>query len=101
MLFQLGGIIKPNDGMCHLENGLYTHSSLQDYPSISQINLKVKQNAINVIFAVTEEQISVYKQLQANIEGASSGILSNDSSNVVDFIKEQYEVILTILFIFL
>ena len=34
---KLGGIVKPNDGMCHLDStGLYTHSSLQDYPSISQ-----------------------------------------------------------------
>lgn len=72
---------------------MYTHSDKQDYPSISQINLKVKQNAINVIFAVTEEQIGIYKELQMNIEGASSGILSNDSSNVVDFVKSQYEAI--------
>ncbi|XP_017769953.1 PREDICTED: integrin beta-PS-like isoform X2 [Nicrophorus vespilloides] len=90
---KLGGIVKPNDGMCHLENGLYTHSSLQDYPSISQINLKVKQNAINLIFAVTEEQIGVYKKLQENIEGAFSGQLSNDSSNIVDLVKEQYQQI--------
>lgn len=38
---KLGGIVKPNDGNCHMENGLYTYSELQDYPSISQINLKV------------------------------------------------------------
>lgn len=89
----MGGIIKPNDGECHLDNkGLYTHSKIQDYPSISQINLKVKQNAINVIFAVTEEQINVYKQLQSHVEGASSGKLSADSANVVDLVKEQYQV---------
>lgn len=36
--FQLGGIVKPNDGACHLDkNGMYTYSSLQDYPSISQV----------------------------------------------------------------
>lgn len=35
---QLGGIIKPNDGQCHLDQGgTYTHSTLQDYPSISQV----------------------------------------------------------------
>ncbi|XP_017782378.1 PREDICTED: integrin beta-PS-like [Nicrophorus vespilloides] len=90
---KLGGIVKPNDGLCHLEKGLYTHSSLQDYPSISQINLKVKQNAINVIFAVTEEQISVYNKLKEHIEGASSGQLSNDSSNIVDLVKDQYQQI--------
>jgi len=90
---QLGGIVKPNDGYCHLDaNGLYDYSSSQDYPSISQINYKVKENAINVIFAVTKEQISVYEKLQAIVEGASSGVLSNDSSNVVDLVREQYNV---------
>ncbi|GLV41732.1 myospheroid [Carabus blaptoides fortunei] len=92
---KLGGIVKPNDGLCHIDPYFqnYTHSSLQDYPSISQINLKVKENAINVIFAVTEEQIEVYRQLQAHIEGSSSGKLSADSSNVVDLVKEQYQQI--------
>ncbi len=39
---KLGGIVTPNDGHCHMdEKGVYTHSSLQDYPSVSQINHKV------------------------------------------------------------
>ena len=38
---KLGGIVTPNDGACHMdEKGLYTHSELQDYPSVSQINHK-------------------------------------------------------------
>lgn len=37
---QLGGIVKPNDGECHLnERGEYTHSVLQDYPSVSQVSV--------------------------------------------------------------
>ncbi|KAK0178527.1 hypothetical protein PV327_007409 [Microctonus hyperodae] len=91
---KLGGIIRPNDGICHLDHtGLYTHSSEQDYPSISQINLKVKQNAINIIWAVTEEQISVYKRLTKHVEGSFAGKLSNDSSNIVELIREQYDKI--------
>ncbi|XP_018335576.1 integrin beta-PS isoform X1 [Agrilus planipennis] len=91
---KLGGVVKPNDGLCHLSgDGLYTYSSTQDYPSISQINLKVKENAINIIFAVTEDELNVYRKLQAHIEGASSGKLSADSSNVVDLVKEQYQQI--------
>ncbi|KAK6631132.1 hypothetical protein RUM43_014228 [Polyplax serrata] len=91
---KLGGIVKPNDGECHLDSrGMYTHSKLQDYPSISQVNLKVKENSINVIFAVTADQFGVYEQLGENIEGASSGTLSSDSSNVVDLVKEQYDKI--------
>lgn len=91
---KLGGIIKPNDGLCHLDaGGTYTHSSLLDYPSISQINLKVKQNAINIIWAVTEEQINVYKRLMKHVEGSFAGKLSDDSSNVVELIREQYDAI--------
>lgn len=55
--------------------------------------MRVKQNSINVIFAVTEAQLGIYQELQKNIEGSSSGKLSNDSSNVVDLVKEQYEQI--------
>lgn len=93
---QLGGVIAPNDGECHLNSdGLYTHSVIQDYPSISQINHKVKQNSINIIFAVTASQHSVYEKLSQHIEGSSSAILSNDSSNVVDLVREEYSVSLT------
>lgn len=32
---KLGGIVKPNDGECHLDSeGMYTESITQDYPSI-------------------------------------------------------------------
>lgn len=92
IFYQLGGVITPNDGECHLRDGIYTHSTIQDYPSVSQINLKVKQNAINVIFAVTNKQIGVYKKLSEHIEGSSSAVLSEDSSNVVDLVKDEYRV---------
>lgn len=89
---KLGGVIKPNDGACHMRDNLYTHSSVQDYPSISQINLKVKENAINIIFAVTSSQHEVYKKLSQHIEGSSSAVLSDDSSNVVDLVRDEYSV---------
>ncbi|XP_013146028.1 PREDICTED: integrin beta-PS [Papilio polytes] len=90
---KLGGIVQPNDGECHMENNSYTHSTIQDYPSISQINLKVKEHGINVIFAVTSEQFKVYEQLSKNIQGSSSGVLSEDSDNVVELVREQYNKI--------
>ncbi|XP_026329225.1 integrin beta-PS [Hyposmocoma kahamanoa] len=90
---KLGGIVQPNDGECHMENNGYTHSTVQDYPSISQINLKVKKHAINVIFAVTAEQHHVYEELSKHIEGSSSGVLSADSDNVVDLVRDQYNKI--------
>lgn len=55
--------------------------------------LQVKENSVNVIFAVTEEQFDVYNMLQANIEGSSAGTLSADSSNIVELVKAQYQVI--------
>ena len=73
--------------------GTYTHSSEQDYPSVSQINHKVKENSVNIIFAVTEEQFGVYDLLQQNVEGSSVGTLSNDSSNIVELVKRQYQAI--------
>ncbi|GBP10848.1 Integrin beta-PS [Eumeta japonica] len=91
---KLGGIVQPNDGLCHLdENGTYTHSKLQDYPSISHINLKVKQHSINLIFAVTASEVERYEELSKNIEGSSCGKLSDHSSNVVDLVKDQYDKI--------
>jgi protocadherin alpha len=109
--------VKPNDGLCHLNNdGGYTHSTTQDYPSVSQINQKVKESSgifslfsllylvilvtltpsliftVNLIFAVTKEQYHIYDQLNKHVEGASCGVLSNDSSNVVELVQEQYNV---------
>ena len=74
-------------------SGVYTHSNEQDYPSVSQINHKVKENSVNIIFAVTEEQFGVYDLLQQNVEGSSVGTLSNDSSNIVELVKAQYQAI--------
>ena len=91
-VFQLGGIIQPNDGECHMENGIYTHSLLQDYPSVSHLNHKVRENAINIIFAVTEPQLEAYKYLSEIIEGSNAGSLSADSSNILELVQEQYMV---------
>jgi integrin beta 1 len=89
---KLAGIITPNDGLCHMKNNEYTHGDRLDYPSISQINLKVKQQAINIIFAVTEKQFEIYKKLSELIEGSSSAVLSNDSSNIVELVRDEYNV---------
>merc|ERR1740123_2927093 len=91
---KLGGIVTPNDGLCHMdEKGVYTHSTLQDYPSVSQINHKVKENSVNLIYAVTEEQLNIYNLLAQAVEGSSAGRLSNDSSNIVELVRAQYEAI--------
>ncbi len=73
--------------------GEYTHSTLQDYPSVAQINSKVKEKSINMIFAVTAEQIDIYKRLSQQIEGSTCGVLAADSTNVVSLVQEEYQVI--------
>jgi len=93
--FQLGGIVKPNDGRCHLgfDGKEYTMSTVLDYPSISQVNQKVTSNHVNIIFAVTANQFNIYKQLAPLIEGSSAGVLKNDSANVVQLVKDEYQKI--------
>jgi len=94
---KLGGIVTPNDGKCHMENNMYTHSTILDYPSVSQINKVVKENSVNLIFAVTDSELKIYEQLSAAVEGSSVGRLSNDSSNVVQLVVAQYEAITSVL----
>ncbi|XP_013400063.1 integrin beta-PS [Lingula anatina] len=91
---KLGGIVTPNDGQCHLDGtGTYTHSTLLDYPSISQIRSKLSENKMNLIFAVTAEQKAIYEKLSDLIEGSSTGELADDSSNIVDLIQRNYDLI--------
>lgn len=116
---KLGGIVKPNDGksmiikklskdysnfcnqrnffglgLCHLdENGYYSESVHQDYPSLSQINRLVTDSKINIIFAVPEDSVDIYKKLSEHIPGSITGKLESDSSNIVDIIKDNYKKI--------
>lgn len=91
---KLAGIVTPNDGKCHLDgNGMYTESTEQDYPSISQINQKAQEHHVNIIFAVTANQVHIYEKLTPLIEGSSAGKLDNDSSNIVQLIETQYQEI--------
>ena len=53
----------------------------------------MKENSVNLIFAVTEEQLNVYNLLSGSVQGSTYGQLSADSSNVVQLVKAQYEAI--------
>ncbi|CDW55110.1 Integrin beta pat 3 [Trichuris trichiura] len=93
---RLGGLVVPNDGSCHLDkSGYYTMSTEFDYPSISQVHQKIRETQANMIFAVTEEQLSLYQRLRSALPeiSASVGKLANDSSNVVELVQEQYDKI--------
>ncbi|XP_071476927.1 integrin beta-1-like [Diadema antillarum] len=92
---KLGGIITPNDGQCHLDpiSQNYTMSHYLDYPSISHLNAKMRENSIIPIFAVTEQEYAVYNNLTQYIEGATAGILAIDSKNIVELVKDNYNKI--------
>uniref|UniRef100_A0A8C7KAK6 Integrin beta n=1 Tax=Oncorhynchus kisutch TaxID=8019 RepID=A0A8C7KAK6_ONCKI len=87
---KLGGIVLPNDGKCHLENNMYTMSHYYDYPSIAHLVQKLSDNNIQTIFAITEEFQPVYKELKNLIPKSAVGILSANSSNVINLIIDAY-----------
>ena len=94
MLKQIGGILKPNDGKCHLDQrGVsYTHGLEQDYPSLGQIGQVARDTSMNVIFAVTQDVAGPYKKFEKLVTEFTTGILASDSANIVDLVKDQYKV---------
>lgn len=93
---RLAGITTPNDGECHLDaDGYYTKSTEQDYPSIALLHQKIKENKVNVIWAVTQANQNLYNQLKEALPDVSSsvGVLADDSANVVTLIEEEYNKI--------
>ena len=67
---------------------------MQDYPSISQLSEKVAEKRMHVVFAVPRRQVDVYETLVSFIDGSTVGVLTDSSSNVVELIRDNYEVIL-------
>uniref|UniRef100_A0AC35TMN0 Integrin beta n=1 Tax=Rhabditophanes sp. KR3021 TaxID=114890 RepID=A0AC35TMN0_9BILA len=93
---RLAGLVTPNDGQCHLnDDGFYTKSLEQDYPSIALLHQKTKEKKVNLIFAVTETHKNLYRQLSEALPDISSsvGVLADDSSNIVQLIEEEYNKI--------
>uniref|UniRef100_S4RGG6 Integrin beta n=1 Tax=Petromyzon marinus TaxID=7757 RepID=S4RGG6_PETMA len=91
---KLGGIVLPNDGRCHLDGkGMYTQSDFYDYPSVAQLVQKLGENSIQPIFAVTEEFYNVYKELSNLIPKSAVGVLSSNSSNVIQLIIDAYDAL--------
>lgn len=87
-------MVLPNDGRCHLdEKGLYTHSTVTDYPSVAQILAKIREKKIHVIFAVTENVAPLYQTLGSLLtEYVSTIQLKSGSGKVGLLVQEQYEV---------
>ena len=72
--------------------GYYTETLTQDYPSLSQINRAIVSNQINIIFSVPDSALKVYETLSENLQGSVTGRLAENSSNIVDLIKDNYKV---------
>ncbi|KAH0953620.1 hypothetical protein HN011_000489 [Eciton burchellii] len=89
---KLAGIIEPNDCLCHLDTkGFYSHSLLQDYPSISQLNRKAREYDMNIIFVVPDSKNAIYNRLSERVSGSSTGTLKKDSKNIIDLVKNEYK----------
>ena len=65
---------------------------IKDYPSISQIAAMIEEKNVNLIFAVTENKFKAYSQLSNIIPGSETGRLAGDSHNIVDLVRDNYEV---------
>ncbi|XP_033639527.1 integrin beta-PS-like [Asterias rubens] len=95
---KLAGIVKLNDGQCHMDSGTneYSASSEQDYPSISQLSGKMQENGILPIFAIGKEPadkadpIVYYSDLPQFFHESKVERLTEDSSNVVELVKGVY-----------
>ena len=89
----MGGVLRPNDGECHLNAAgtEYTHGLLQDYPSLGQINQIAQEHSMNIIFAVTESVAEPYEMFRPLVKGSTVGILKPDASNIVGLVEEQYQ----------
>ncbi|XP_077474088.1 integrin beta-3-like isoform X2 [Stigmatopora argus] len=88
---RLAGIVRPNDGRCHLGGGdVYDQSAISDYPSLGLLNEKMSENNINLIFAVTSHVLPLYKEYSQLIAGSTVGKLSGDSGNVIELIEGAY-----------
>ncbi|MCV4753361.1 hypothetical protein OFC37_28240, partial [Escherichia coli] len=81
----------PNDGRCHIgPDNHYSASTTMDYPSLGLMTEKLSQKNINLIFAVTENVVSLYQNYSELIPGTTVGVLSDDSSNVLQRIVDAY-----------
>ncbi|KAG7332830.1 hypothetical protein KOW79_004664 [Hemibagrus wyckioides] len=90
----LAGILPRNDEACHLDsNGQYTHATLQDYPSVPTLVRLLVQNNIIPIFAITNHSRSYYEKLLQYFPIAELGVLTDDSSNILNIIKNAFESI--------
>nr|XP_020443646.1 integrin beta-8 [Monopterus albus] len=93
---RLAGIVTPHDGLCHLENNVYTGSTRLDYPSVGQLSDKLLENYIYSIFAVEKQQYQWYEELVHLLPGSYLGKLGIfQASNLIDLVVDAYKRLLS------
>ncbi|KAJ8025015.1 Integrin beta-3 [Holothuria leucospilota] len=89
---KLAGILRPNDGNCHLTEDEYADAHLYDYPSLGHLNEKLIYNNIIPIFAISDFG-DLYEGVAQLLQGATYSELSSDSSNILQILASKYEEI--------
>ncbi|XP_023264581.1 integrin beta-8, partial [Seriola lalandi dorsalis] len=89
---RLAGIVTPHDGLCHLENNVYTGSTRMDHPSVGQLSDKLLENHIYSIFAVEKQQYQWYEELVHLLPGSYLGRLGLfQAPNLIELVVDAYK----------
>ncbi|XP_074543787.1 integrin beta-8 [Halichoeres trimaculatus] len=93
---RLAGIVIPHDGLCHLENNVYTGSTRMDHPSIGQLSDKLLENNIYSLFAVEKQQYQWYEELVRLLPGSYLGKLGLfQAPNLIELVVDAYKRLLS------
>ncbi|XP_056255617.1 integrin beta-8 [Seriola aureovittata] len=93
---RLAGIVTPHDGLCHLENNVYTGSTRMDHPSVGQLSDKLLENHIYSIFAVEKQQYQWYEELVHLLPGSYLGRLGLfQAPNLIELVVDAYKSLLS------
>ncbi|KAF3707545.1 Integrin beta-8 Precursor [Channa argus] len=93
---RLAGIVTPHDGLCHLENNVYTGSTRMDHPSLGQLSDKLLENNIHSIFAVDKQQYQWYEELVRLLPGSHLGRLGHfQAPNLIQLVVDAYKRLLS------
>ncbi|KAF3853063.1 hypothetical protein F7725_013751 [Dissostichus mawsoni] len=88
----LSGILKRNDELCHLDKkDKYTEDIHQDYPSIPTLIRVLGDHNIIPVFAVTNHSYTYYEELKRYFPIAEVGLLSEDSSNMLQVMDTAFK----------
>ncbi|XP_047461690.1 integrin beta-8 [Mugil cephalus] len=93
---RLAGIVVPHDGLCHLENNVYTATTEMDHPSLGQLSEKLLENNIHSVFAVEKQQYQWYEELVRLLPGAYLGKLGLfQAPSIIELVVDAYKRLLS------